>query len=163
VEVPALTALNPFPLTSKEGDELVAVLEAVRAENLTVGAADTPGMFTCEWDRACLTGEYASWLASYMRSGWAAGIEGFRDDNRAFQRHWGFDPADARRVAICRGACDDIVLAAHSSWLADHIPDAVLHLLPDEGHISIGVHLPEIVAHIKRSERVRTTGPSARA
>jgi pimeloyl-ACP methyl ester carboxylesterase len=47
---------NPFPLTSKEGDELVAALEAVRAEDLTVEAADTPGMFTCEWDRACLTG-----------------------------------------------------------------------------------------------------------
>jgi hypothetical protein len=83
-----------------------------------------------------------------VRSGWAAGIDGFRDDNKAFQRHWGFDPADARRVAIWQGACDDIVLPAHSSWLTDHIPDAVLHLLPDEGHISIGLRFPEIVGDL---------------
>jgi hypothetical protein len=63
----------------------------------------------------------------------------------AFVRDWGFELADARRVTLWHGDCDDIVTPANANWLADHIADSVLRMLPDEGHMSIGLRLPEII------------------
>jgi pimeloyl-ACP methyl ester carboxylesterase len=95
-----------------------------------------PKAFACPPDRASLTGEYAEWLAWYTRSGWAGGIA----------RHdWGFDLANARHVTIWHGGQDVNVTPSHGVWLAEHIPAAELRLLPEEGHISIGLRFPEIV------------------
>jgi pimeloyl-ACP methyl ester carboxylesterase len=101
-------------------------------------------MFACEADKASLTGEYAQWLVSYARSGYSAGIAGPRDDYLAFVHDWEFDLTEARRVTIWQGDQDQNVTPSHSIWLAERIP-AELRLLPNEGHISIGLRFPEIL------------------
>jgi pimeloyl-ACP methyl ester carboxylesterase len=80
-----------------------------------------------------------------------------RGDGKALQRPWGFDIADAKHVAIWHGLDDDTVEPAHGNWLADHIPGAELHLLPNEGHISIGYRFDEIVDDLV--ERAHTARP----
>ena len=42
-------------------------------------------------------------------------------------------------VHVWQGGLDQMVPAGHGAWLAGKIPTAVPHLLPDEGHLSIGV------------------------
>jgi hypothetical protein len=38
---------------------------------------------------------------------------------------------------------------AHGRWLAEHLPTAVPHLLPGEGHLSVGLdRLDEIVGDL---------------
>ena len=132
---------------AQRGDDegLAAALEVDRAASETVQAADIPAMFTSEPDRAALTNEYAAWLAASFRTGYAAGVAGARDDWMAFVRDWGFELADAHRVTLWQGDCDVNVTPANAHWLADHIPDSVLRMLPGESHMSIGLRLPEIL------------------
>ncbi len=47
-------------------------------------------------------------------------------------------------MAIWHGAEDLMVRVVHGDWLADHIPNAERHVLPNEGHASIQLRLPEI-------------------
>jgi hypothetical protein len=69
---------------------------------------------------------------------------------------WGFDLADARRVTIWQGGQDENVTSAESVWLSEHLPGTELRLLPDEGHISIGLRFPEIL-----DDLVARAGPKA--
>jgi len=111
-------------------------------------------MFHNEWDLASLTDEFAEWLAASIRSAFAVSAAGFRDDNKAIQRPWGFDLADALRVAIWHGNRDDEVPLAHGQWLADRITGSELHVLPNEGHASIGRRFPEILEDlVQRASR----------
>jgi pimeloyl-ACP methyl ester carboxylesterase len=132
---------------ARRGDDegLAAALEVDRVATETVHAADISAMFTSEPDRAALTDEYAAWVAASFRAGYAAGVAGARDDWIAFVRDWGFTLADARRVTLWQGDCDDNVTPANAHWLADRIPKSVLRMLPGEGHLSIGLRLPEIL------------------
>jgi hypothetical protein len=52
---------------------------------------------------------------------------------------------DAQHVAIWHGDGDDVVDPACANWFAAQIPNALLRILPDEGHISIGLQLPTII------------------
>jgi pimeloyl-ACP methyl ester carboxylesterase len=80
---------------------------------------------------------------------------GWRDDDLAFTRRWGFDVDPiAVPVSVWHGAQDRMVPIAHGEWLAAHIPDATAHFLPDEGHLSIGVaHLGTIVDELLAQAR----------
>jgi pimeloyl-ACP methyl ester carboxylesterase len=147
---------DALPLTRQGVDVLSAALEKDRAKSLTVQAEDMPKMFPSAPDSACLIGEYAEWLAAVYRAAFSAGIAGVRDDNLAGFHDWGFDLADARRVTIWQGGRDEIVTSAESVWLSEHLPGAVLRLLPDEGHISIGLRFPEVL-----DDLVARAGPKA--
>jgi pimeloyl-ACP methyl ester carboxylesterase len=68
----------------------------------------------------------------------AGGSWGWYDDDVAIWGDWGFDPAAITvPVSIWHGGEDRIVPPSHGEWLAANIPGARLHLLPDEGHLSL--------------------------
>jgi pimeloyl-ACP methyl ester carboxylesterase len=107
--------------------------------------ADALGALVSDVDRAALTGEFADALARLMRRGVSAGIAGWRDDDLAFAKPWGFDVAAIETpVSIWHGAQDLMVPFAHGEWLAAHVPAAGAHLYEDEGHISLVRQLPRI-------------------
>jgi pimeloyl-ACP methyl ester carboxylesterase len=136
-----------------DDDALEAACEADREASSSLTGEDMPEMFPSPADRAALTGAYADWLAACMRSAFLLGSSGQRDDWKAFMRDWGFDPADSLRVALWQGDQDDMVTPAHARWLAEHIPDSTLHGLPGEGHLSIGLRLPEILDDLTHGTR----------
>jgi pimeloyl-ACP methyl ester carboxylesterase len=106
-------------------------------------------------DRAVLSGELGEDIALNFRHALAPGVEGWLDDDIAFTRPWGFELADVRvPVSVWQGDLDLMVPAAHGRWLADRLPSARPHLLPDDGHLSIeagraGEILDELVAPLR--------------
>jgi len=93
-------------------------------------------------DKAAATGEFADYLAAAFRAAVRNGVAGWRDDDLAFVADWGFTIADAGAgapVAVWQGDQDMMVPWAHGSWLAAHVPGARAHLLPGEGHLTLGL------------------------
>jgi pimeloyl-ACP methyl ester carboxylesterase len=98
-------------------------------------------------DQECVDGDLADWLVDSLASGYLPTPAGVREDYLAFINPWGFDVSDSRNVAVWHGSDDHIPLI-HPRWIFDHAPDAQLHILPNEGHVSMLRHLPEIVADL---------------
>jgi pimeloyl-ACP methyl ester carboxylesterase len=112
--------------------------------------ADMLGGLVDDVDRAAITGESAEVLAEMFRRSVSTGIEGWRDDDYAFTRHWGFELADITvPVSVWQGAHDLMVPFAHGKWLAEHIPGARVHLYDDEGHLSLMAQMPRIVDDLR--------------
>jgi pimeloyl-ACP methyl ester carboxylesterase len=145
--------VEEFGLAVEGRDALVPFLQAQAGP---LSQADAPGIIAAmsgllpPIDRDALTGPVADWLVNSFHRAVAHGIEGWRDDDLAFVRPWGFALADITApVAIWQGGVDLMVPAAHGAWLAEHIPGARPHLLPDHGHLSLAVaDLPRIVADL---------------
>ena len=102
-------------------------------------AAELGGVVSAA-DKAALTGALADHLAASLRSAVSAGIAGWRDDDLAFVTGWGFDLADAGKVAIWQGDQDRMVPLAHGEWLARHIPGAGARLRSGDGHLTLQVN-----------------------
>jgi pimeloyl-ACP methyl ester carboxylesterase len=98
------------------------------------GAADVP--FTpADW--AALDGTW-SWFGPVVSAALAEGRDGLIDDDLATVAPWGFDVADlAVPALIVHGGDDEMVPAAHGTWLAAHCPTAELRIVPGAGHISV--------------------------
>jgi pimeloyl-ACP methyl ester carboxylesterase len=97
-------------------------------------------------DVAALEGEMGDVLAESFRRSVSTGVAGWRDDDLAFMRPWGFDLNNVRvPVAIWQGAQDRMVPFDHGRWLAANIPGARAHLLDDEGHLSLVNHMGRIL------------------
>lgn len=97
------------------------------------------GGLVCEADVAALRGELADYLAAEFRAGLAAGITGWRDDDLAFVRDWGFAlavPGGVAPVSVWQGDQDKMVPVAHGQWLARHVPAARSHFLAGAGHLT---------------------------
>ena len=75
-----------------------------------------------------------------------APVAGWRDDDLAFARDWGF-PLGAIRVPVTvwQGRQDAMVPHAHGDWLARHVPGAQARLFEDEGHISLVERFDDVV------------------
>ncbi|SRR5216683_186105 len=101
--------------------------------------AEALGGLVSEADKAVLTGEFAEHMAASTQAALSGGIAGWRDDDLAFVRDWGFPLGPVRPVAIWHGGQDRFVPFAHGEWLARHVPGARPHLLPDEGHLTLTV------------------------
>jgi pimeloyl-ACP methyl ester carboxylesterase len=72
-----------------------------------------------------------------LASGPAAAI----DDDLAYVRPWGCDPAAvAAPTLIVHGGADRVVPAAHGDWLAARCPNAELRSYEGDGHISVLAH-----------------------
>jgi pimeloyl-ACP methyl ester carboxylesterase len=99
-----------------------------------------------EVDRSALTGGFDEELAECFRRSVSTGIAGWRDDDLAFVRPWGFDLKNIRvPVAIWQGAQDRMVPFDHGRWLATHVAGAQSRLLDDEGHLSLVNHIDRIL------------------
>jgi pimeloyl-ACP methyl ester carboxylesterase len=88
-------------------------------------------------DWAALSGEWG-WFGSVVTPALANGPAPLNDDDLAYVRDWGFDPADIKAPALLiHGADDRMVPSAHSTWLAGRIPAAELKIVPGAGHLSV--------------------------
>ncbi|MDE2566012.1 MAG: alpha/beta hydrolase, partial [Burkholderiales bacterium] len=89
-------------------------------------------------DRDVLTGGYAEAMAGVIRRALAPGFDGWIDDDLAFTRPWGFEPAAiACPVTVWQGELDLMVPQAHGRWLAQAVPGAQLAMVPGHGHLSL--------------------------
>ena len=118
-------------------------LEGVRPSFATVTPDEVAarlGNLVSDVDRSAISGEAADWLAEVFRESVRNGIWGWHDDELAFVRPWSFDLDDIKvPVAIWQGSQDQMTPFAHGAWLASHLPEVHPHLLPDHGHLSLGV------------------------
>jgi pimeloyl-ACP methyl ester carboxylesterase len=65
------------------------------------------------------------------------GVWGWVDDDLAFTRPWGFDPATIRvPTAVWWGAEDVLVPAAHGEWIARTVPGALPRVDRSGGHMA---------------------------
>jgi pimeloyl-ACP methyl ester carboxylesterase len=102
--------------------------------------AETFGGLVDHVDRGALTGDFAEYVAAATREGLREGYWGWVDDDLAFVKPWGFELGSLTvPVHIWQGGHDKMVPFGHGQWLADHIPTARPHLLPEEGHLSLAV------------------------
>jgi len=123
-------ALTPF--LEKEA----AVLRDITGEQV---AAALGGLISGA-DAAVITGDFADKLAAALRGAVRDGIAGWRDDDLAFTKDWGFGLDQlAGRAAIWQGDQDKMVPFAHGQWLGAHIPGARVHLEPGAGHLTMTV------------------------
>jgi pimeloyl-ACP methyl ester carboxylesterase len=85
-----------------------------------------------------------------MRYGFAKSWHGYFDDNVAFMKPWGFNPATIEvPVAVYYGDADLMVPPVHGQWLVSNLPTATSHHHPSEGHLSVYLrHLDEITADL---------------
>ncbi|MEP6761727.1 MAG: alpha/beta fold hydrolase [Sporichthyaceae bacterium] len=128
-------------------------LEAASAPLHTIegaAVAEELGGLVPEIDKQALTGEFADVMAAALRKGVERGVAGWRDDDLAFVRNWGFDVGSITvPVAIWQGAQDLMVPFAHGQWLAAHVAGAAAHLFDEHGHLSLTVdHMPAILADL---------------
>ena len=114
----------------KEAEEMTGITAEQVAESL--------GGLTPPADRAALTGEFAHYLAESTRAALSSGIAGWRDDDLAFVRDWGFSLDQVRvPLSVWQGDQDAMVPFGHGEWLAGQLPHARVHLLPGEGHLTL--------------------------
>jgi pimeloyl-ACP methyl ester carboxylesterase len=123
--------------------------EAVMMSTLTgESVAKSLGGLVIEADQAVLTGEFAGYVAAGLRAAMNSGIAGWRDDDLAFIKDWGFSlgwespaqpPGESAPVAVWQGDQDRMVPFAHGQWLAANIRGARVHLMPGDGHLSMTV------------------------
>jgi pimeloyl-ACP methyl ester carboxylesterase len=136
--------IEEFGATLQGQDALETYLEREASTLHDVQPTDMAtamGDLVSDVDKAALTGGYAEFMAGRMRRAVSTGIAGWRDDDLAFVKSWGFDPGLIQTpVAVWQGGADRMVPMAHGAWLAAHIPGAQVHLLPEEGHLSLALN-----------------------
>jgi len=133
--------ISEFGAAADDEDALIALLEAALTERPDIAAAevaDALGGLVAGADRTALSGWFAEYMADSMRAALTSGIAGWRDDDLAFVRDWGFSVDQITiPVAVWHGDQDAMVPFAHGEWLARHIPGARAHLLPGDGHLTL--------------------------
>jgi pimeloyl-ACP methyl ester carboxylesterase len=91
-------------------------------------------------DAAVLTGDRAEHVKRNNDRALAHGIGGWRDDDLAFTKPWGFELSEIRvPTLLWQGVQDKMVPVAHARWLADRIPGVEAHISEEDGHLSIAV------------------------
>jgi pimeloyl-ACP methyl ester carboxylesterase len=127
---------GPDPLRTWMDENAAKTSQAASAEDLLAALGD----LVSEVDRGVLTGDFAAHLLESEHIAMRNGYWGWFDDDLAFVRDWGFDPAAITMpVALWHGRQDRFVPFAHTEWLADHIPGARARLLEEHGHLSLTI------------------------
>jgi pimeloyl-ACP methyl ester carboxylesterase len=91
-------------------------------------------------DAAVLTGDRAKHVKRSSGRALAQGIAGWRDDDIAFTKPWGFELAEVGvPTLLWQGLQDKMVPVGHARWLAKRIPGVEAHISEEDGHLSIAV------------------------
>lgn len=92
-------------------------------------------------DERVLSDEIGDYMVAAIAESLARGIEGWRDDDLAFVRPWGFRVEEITvPVLLWQGAQDLMVPFRHGEWLADKIAGVDARLEREEGHLTLQVH-----------------------
>jgi pimeloyl-ACP methyl ester carboxylesterase len=131
--------LEEFAATRQGREALEAYLEPQARETVTAeGVMEALRSLLTHIDAAVLTGELGDYLAASMREATQQGVAGWRDDDLAFDKPWGFSIEDIRLpVQLWHGEQDLFVPISHGRWLASHIPTAEAHLEQQDGHLTL--------------------------
>jgi len=134
--------VQEFQLTlTRTPEELEAAIREMQPEFFGGGAEGLKqGMLTVlsPLDQDVMTDEFAEWGFRVMSEGAATRVEGWRDDDLAVFKPWGFDVADIRvPVLLLQGTEDLMVPPAHGRWLAERIPDVEAEISETEGHLTL--------------------------
>ena len=130
-----------FDLAKQGGPDFESFLE-VAAEVMVALDEDSIGEafgdLVTDKDRATVAGPIGEYLVASLKRAFAQGTAGWRDDDLAILSSWGFNvDAPSVPVTIWQGSEDRMVPAAHSRWLAAHVPSARLQIYEGEGHLSV--------------------------
>lgn len=117
--------------------ELRAALDGTKTLTALLEANEfDPLMFT-EADMAMLAGGWG-WFNNVVESALRGGLDGMIDDDVAYVNPWGFDLSTVKSpVLLLHGAEDRVVPVSHSTWLAEHLPNAELWSEAEESHLSV--------------------------
>lgn len=136
-------------------DEMLATASAhllsLRSAEASSARALLGGLIS-DADEAASTTESLAFLIENMGHGIAGGVGGWRDDDQAFIRPWGFDVRDVRvPVAVWFGDQDLMVPSRHGEWLGANVHGVEARRFPDDGHLSLvegrfGEHLDAVAA-----------------
>jgi pimeloyl-ACP methyl ester carboxylesterase len=121
-------------LQAELSKEAAGMLSRIAEDPATVlGDFDIP-----ESDRQILARpDIAAVMRESLTEAVSSGVWGWADDDIAFTRPWGFDPATITvPTAIWWGASDVLVPPGHGEWLADTVPTALVRIDADGGHQS---------------------------
>ena len=134
--------VEEFQLTLKRTrEELEAAIRDTQAEFFSSGPDGLrQGMLSVlsPLDQAVMTAEFAEWGFRVMSEGAGKRVEGWRDDDLAVMKPWGFDVADIRvPVLLLQGTDDLMVPPAHGRWLAERIPGVEAEISDMEGHLTL--------------------------
>ncbi|GAA1764467.1 alpha/beta hydrolase [Kocuria aegyptia] len=115
---------------SAPGDEIVELLRAM-----------LPPV-----DQAVMTGDFVAYVLDSAERSLRQGVVGWRDDDLAVDRPWGFavEQIDVP-TRIWHGREDHTVPVAHGEWLAVHVPGSRAYLLEHEGHLSLLARLDRVL------------------
>lgn len=156
VEEFAAATAGEEPLTAYLNAQ-VESLANVRGDQIAAALGD----LISEVDRRALSDTFADYSAAAFRKAVSTGIAGWRDDDLAFVRDWGFDLGSVQTpVSIWQGAEDRMVPFAHGRWLADRVPGASAHLHPDEGHLSLMLEKFDAVVADLKSPNAEAVNPT---
>jgi pimeloyl-ACP methyl ester carboxylesterase len=98
-------------------------------------------------DAQALDGTIGEYLAACMREAVRTGIAGWRDDDLAFAKAWGFAVEEiVTPVVLWQGEHDLFVPFAHGEWLAERVPNVNAHLSGEDGHLTLLQRVPEVHA-----------------
>lgn len=142
--------VEEFGLALEGTDALVPYLErdaAAFREATPEQIKDLMSTLLPSVDAAVLTGDRAVYAKAQFERAVAHGVAGWRDDDIAFTRPWGFALDEIRvPTLLWQGVQDRMVPVAHGRWLAERIPGVEAHISEEDGHLSIVVgRLPEIL------------------
>ena len=130
-----------FDAVLEGGEALEASLGRDAAEMLAGGAAELRKAILSVLspvDQAALDADFGDFLYESMRAGIGERIDGWRDDNVAFVRAWGFEPADiGTPVLLLHGVHDLMVPPSHGRWLAERIPGVDARISESDGHLTL--------------------------
>ena len=135
--------LDEFGATLEGEEALRAYLEKERDSMLSgspEAIADSLESLLCPPDRACLTGELATYFYDQIKEALRDGVDGWVEDDFVFIKPWGFELEEISvPVQVWHGAQDQFVPVAHGRWLAGRIPGAEEHVYDEDGHLTLQI------------------------